>query len=510
MNFEVQHEDGDSARILLGIFEVLGGYSRPLVSSSSSYYSELCNMVSTSSPLSSFAYEMMRSLNLLTLPIELIPLIVRGASLRELYNLTRTCSQLYHLGRTSRQFWMYASDQDDLPLPTGHTIETVPVDQLIYLAARAISISDAMNQPVMKPKRSFVYASKFYGQTINMLGLPGNSWYIEHIKNTSRIRIKRAESGWNYIYLDLGISKTVHAFKLLFPDERKGPAPPIILNRQEIALSDRPFDLTLDDEILLAATSNRRNVRLANYVQKLGFILRFPDRLASSRGFWISSLSINKQIRKIIIRTANAPTESPESGRLIHKFHIANIPLDLLDSDDSPDVSQSSEIDWSERELEVTHAFDVPVWPSPNIVQLPRHLPTGAVHLADFNLSEEDTLEDITTTHLGSLFLCEDRLLAFHVRDLDSSGVDHFARSAGGASIVTGTYFRDSSKIVDLTILNAARTRVRSCHLTPPVARGEPYGIEAFNSLHGRMFIKSYRTSDDETSNGEVYYAVQY
>lgn len=119
--------------------------------------------------------------------------------------------------------------------------------------------------------------------------------------------------------------------------------------------------------------------------------------------------------------------------------------------------------------------------------------------------------EDSQVLHFGSLYLCQDRLLAFKTSEIDSSGVDHFARPSGGASIMTGTPLRDPTKLIEVSILNSTHTRVWRCQLEPPkgIIDIKRYGTEAFNSLHGRMFIRVTRGSAWESSQ-DVYYAVQY
>lgn len=71
------------------------------------------------------------------------------------------------------------------------------------------------NKPT-KTKRYFRYASEKRGQDINMLGLPGNAWYIELSNDGTRLdstmTLKRAEMGWGKISCDLGMSTYIPRF----------------------------------------------------------------------------------------------------------------------------------------------------------------------------------------------------------------------------------------------------------------------------------------------------------
>lgn len=230
------------------------------------------------------------------------------------------------------------------------------------------------------------------------------------------------------------------------------------------------------------------------------------------KGYWISTVSIHDKSQKIIIRTANSAIGERESGTLIYQYHLANIPIDLFNNYCSQEGTASSDISWTERELEITHSFTVPVWPSKDSPHLPSQLPKGAIHLTKFTFADniDWAPEDSGITHFGSLYLCQNRLLAFETYEIDLSGANHFARSSGGASIMTGTYLRNPEKLLDISVLNSTQSRIWRCQLEPPKAITDMknYGIEAFNSLHGRMFIRS-RALDWESSQ-DVYYAVQY
>ncbi|KZT33522.1 hypothetical protein SISSUDRAFT_1054111 [Sistotremastrum suecicum HHB10207 ss-3] len=482
----------------------------------------------------------------LSLPVEIIFHISDQASLHELHLLAQTCGTFYHLAKTSRRFWMGASDKETLPLPTGHTLDTVHVDQIMSLAARSISLSKVMDQEIMIPKRYFPFAVDDIDVEVrtDLFALPGHSWYITQTGNMHYC-IRRAERGWEGVCCSLGslVSPTVfkskvlgggdvrlsflgrdnsdsryrtlHIVNLHFPDERSGPAAPSILDRSRVVLPERPFGINIDDGILSCVTHIKTRVQILSQSAKVGFLLSFPgleSQSSEEQSQWIISLTLHKQIDKIVIMTAVSAEGDRESGKLNYQFHLANIPPEIVSGYISAQRTTSAEITWEERDSDIIDSFTVPEWPSDSVAPLPTQLPNGAVRVSKFQFAElpdPNAPDDAPrTTHFGSLYHHQNRLLAFETHESVSSRADAYTRSSGGTSQLTGTYWRQPGDVVSTAIFDPANMRTRTCRYSPPadIPGMIKYAIEGVNSTHGRLFIKVKR----EEPLPEVSYVVQY
>ncbi|KAJ7613000.1 hypothetical protein FB45DRAFT_938763 [Roridomyces roridus] len=82
---------------------------------------------------------MARSL-LHSLPVELVLIVLRGSSLADILNLSRTCRYLRSICLTNRSVWLAASDAYKLSLPLGETLKTTPLASLLRNSARSVSI----------------------------------------------------------------------------------------------------------------------------------------------------------------------------------------------------------------------------------------------------------------------------------------------------------------------------------------------------------------------------------
>ncbi|KZS86752.1 hypothetical protein SISNIDRAFT_461549 [Sistotremastrum niveocremeum HHB9708] len=107
------------------------------------------------------------------LPPEILLHILRDAFLREI-----TSRRLYRLVKNERIVWRNATDTEYLPLPTGHTIQTVPVELLFPIALRACSIAIAFRQPIIIPKRYAPIAPLSIGddEMPYNVEIPGGRW----------------------------------------------------------------------------------------------------------------------------------------------------------------------------------------------------------------------------------------------------------------------------------------------------------------------------------------------
>ncbi|KZT33520.1 hypothetical protein SISSUDRAFT_1066069 [Sistotremastrum suecicum HHB10207 ss-3] len=383
---------------------------------------------------------------LLNLPPEITSIILRDATLADLVNLTQTCYQFYHKGKTSREFWTQATDIDSMALPTGHTIKTIQVDRLSSLAARFVSVSLALNVDGAKTKSALHYA---HGvgvtnvENVDVHTLPGDSWYIE--RGMDRASIKRARPGWTHVSCDLGqgtISSKIdtavlgggyvmlhmaskdhqnlsnwifRALTVAFPDEREQPAAPVIKHEQRVVLSHPIHQATFRNPFLLICAvrsfANREeSLRLLNVKTKCGVLLRIPGLNFPAPLPTLTEASLSKDGRKVVVVTRDV---DQETQNMIQIVNVADLPFNLSDLDvaESQDFDiKPSDVEWTEGELKITHSYIIPQWSQDNIPKLPSSLSKGALHLYSFRFPQRFSRHPV---HFGSVYLCDDNLLTF-------------------------------------------------------------------------------------------------
>ncbi|KZS95698.1 hypothetical protein SISNIDRAFT_542715 [Sistotremastrum niveocremeum HHB9708] len=482
---------------------------------------------------------------LLTLPPEITSIILQDATLSDLVNVAQTCYRFYHEGKTSREFWMQATDIDAMALPTGHTLKTVPVDLLYSLAARSVSVSIALNVEGAKPKSALYYTHGVgitNARNVDIHTLPSDSWYIEH--EMDRPSIRRAWPGWTHISCDLGpgiISHTIHAevsgggdlmlhmastsrnykdplhwnwmlraLTIGFPDERKVAAAPVIKREQRVVLSD-PFDgVSFQNPLLLVyalgAFGNRKaSLRFLNVNTKCGVILRTPKPDFGLPPRSILKASLSERGRKIIILTRDIDFEVYPMNQIIY---IAEFPLELSESDmvKSQDFDiQPSDVEWTERDLKITHSYIIPAWSPDTIPMLPAVLPKGAMKL--YSLDHEFPQElSRDPEHFGSLYLCDDELLAFethealretHILDVSKSQVSRCQHIR----------LRKAGDVEALAVLDTQTKKLANYRLEVPtnIPDLDEYEVFGLDSSRGRLWIRSKWDGSEAK-----YYTLQY
>ncbi|KZS86753.1 hypothetical protein SISNIDRAFT_461550, partial [Sistotremastrum niveocremeum HHB9708] len=122
------------------------------------------------------------------LPPEILLHILKRECLREIVDFGQTSRRLYSLVKNERIVWKNAKDAEYLPLPTGHTIHTVPVELLFPIALRACSIAIALQQPIVIPKR-FAPVAPLNIERDEMpynLEIPGGRWTMYNTESGIR------------------------------------------------------------------------------------------------------------------------------------------------------------------------------------------------------------------------------------------------------------------------------------------------------------------------------------
>ncbi|KAJ7722692.1 hypothetical protein B0H16DRAFT_347028 [Mycena metata] len=74
------------------------------------------------------------------LPVELILLVLRGSSITDIFNLSRTASLFRDISLTNRGLWIDASDCYKIRLPLGETLKTTDLTRILCDVARSVSI----------------------------------------------------------------------------------------------------------------------------------------------------------------------------------------------------------------------------------------------------------------------------------------------------------------------------------------------------------------------------------
>ncbi|KZT33523.1 hypothetical protein SISSUDRAFT_1054112 [Sistotremastrum suecicum HHB10207 ss-3] len=491
----------------------------------------------------------MASSKLQGLPTELIFAILDGASLRDLHAISQTCQRLHNIATTSRQFWANAADKDILPLPTGYTFDTIPVEQIFSIAARGIGWQKVTNNEPAKPRRYLPYAVEDEKVRLNLLALPGNSWYIE--QRVSGSHIKRAEPGWeNVAYLiplpgdtvpnfrgsvigggDMNLvtsirlpgeifktQRILHIMKMHFPDERQGPAEPYLKDRSQIVLPHPAFNSIIEDKIFLTATIERSCSRLLllNRLTNIGLILNYPDQDPDSQEEptrWVASISLNEKAQKIVVVSLNQGEGDRESGQLIEKIDLVDIPDDLFGEQELGATNTPSEAIWTNRAMTISHSFTVPEYDAKAISHLPSKLPPSAIRLTTFTFKKPENLDSDEPSQIqqfGSLYIDNDNLLVFYTHELDGADINTFSDNpyrANGVSQLLGIERKTKGEILELCFVKPGSTVKQKCRLVPPddIPGMTGYAVEGFDTTRGRLFIKVFREGEKY-----IHYAVQY
>ncbi|KAJ7022670.1 hypothetical protein C8F04DRAFT_234351 [Mycena alexandri] len=74
------------------------------------------------------------------LPVELLLIVLRGSSITDIFNLSRTASFFRYISLTNRGLWIDASDCYRIRLPLGETLKTTDLARILYDVARSVSI----------------------------------------------------------------------------------------------------------------------------------------------------------------------------------------------------------------------------------------------------------------------------------------------------------------------------------------------------------------------------------
>ncbi|KZT39551.1 hypothetical protein SISSUDRAFT_628664 [Sistotremastrum suecicum HHB10207 ss-3] len=131
--------------------------------------------------------------NLDNLAVELVIEILRGVDIQTITSIALTSSRLYHIVKSERKIWMDASDVLDLPLETGETLATTPVQSILALSMRAILIRNRLRNAKSIPR----HYRKMHDKQTNFAQklLPGGEWMISTQGDTSNLWLISLNNG---------------------------------------------------------------------------------------------------------------------------------------------------------------------------------------------------------------------------------------------------------------------------------------------------------------------------
>lgn len=213
--------------------------------------------------------------------------------------------------------------------------------------------------------------------------------------------------------------------------------------------------------------------------------------------------SLSKKGRKIVILTQDI---DPETYNMKQTLHLAEFPLEPSESDvvESQDFHiESSDIEWSERDLKITHSYTIPEWSQDTVPTLPAGLPDAAVKFHSFRFPQKFSRHPV---HFGSVYLCDDKLLAFethesrretHILDVTESQV----------SRCMPIRWRKPGDRLAISVLDTQTKKLVDYHLELPVTIPDinEYEVSGLDPSRGRLWI-SLKWDGSERK----YFALQY
>ncbi|KZS87668.1 hypothetical protein SISNIDRAFT_460750 [Sistotremastrum niveocremeum HHB9708] len=446
-----------------------------------------------------------------TLPLDVFAEIAAWlVGLGDLVHLAQTCSRIWNLSLTSRQYWSETPEIVAIALPTGHPLSTVPVDQIYALAARATSLQSTPLQELMIPKRQSCYEPNGVGHNVEFLHSPANSWYLDHCGNT--VTIRRAEKGWDDIFCDTGFPSNHHSFigpaagqgmlwvgfiqkrlvegpspesplfweftgfKLRFPNERGPPTAPTVEEKIRIELPKFPaiHNIQLNDSMFFALSQDRHSIQLVDLTNRSGVNLRLRKYMTNwalvGRDSPISFTIVIESARFFIYISGT----DRETLDFRSQYYIANFPANGK-TDSNCNALTSSGITWRNDVLDVTHSYELPEHPQ-QLPPLPPILPEGAVRLS--------------ILRSGSFYLHEDRILAFETDENDLQRIKDFPCFFGGPS-ETGDFLCRPNQISLAGPRNSIHKGVRLYRFAPPddIPDDHKYSVDAFDHHNLMAFI---------------------
>ncbi|KZS86335.1 hypothetical protein SISNIDRAFT_492052 [Sistotremastrum niveocremeum HHB9708] len=324
------------------------------------------------------------------IPNETIVSILDGCCTDDIVSLALTSSLLYSLIKTTRVVWINASDEVMLPLPTGHTIQTVPIALLFPLALKALSIAKAFGKVMAHPKR-YSYKSL---EDLNAchLPLPGGRWIIYEyddglrghqsdglvesaddllVKGGPDLLVRTETLGDGIVrclrsqeFRDkLSLSPTITVTDLCFP----------------LGINDHPFAVPassktiigiedvcdLHNSTALSITGIKKSqISVVDMVNCLGVSLEPPK---PPKGFYrFHRASFHRSLPKIVLRCkvcageedmSQSDESDDDDGH--EEIWLLDIPHFALPHSSEKD-SDLSVIVWTEADMEVTHRYVVP------------------------------------------------------------------------------------------------------------------------------------------------------
>ncbi|KZT34683.1 hypothetical protein SISSUDRAFT_251533 [Sistotremastrum suecicum HHB10207 ss-3] len=119
------------------------------------------------------------------IPQEIVCYILHGESIYDIVSLAQTSGRFYRLIKADRLVWQNSHDKLMLPLPTGHLLASIPVEDLFRIALRASSLHKAFQQTVTEPKRVVSIGNPDHRSTYHV---PGGRWILYERQSQLRFR----------------------------------------------------------------------------------------------------------------------------------------------------------------------------------------------------------------------------------------------------------------------------------------------------------------------------------
>ncbi|KZS87551.1 hypothetical protein SISNIDRAFT_498426 [Sistotremastrum niveocremeum HHB9708] len=317
-------------------------------------------------------------------PNETICDVLDGCCMDDIVSFALTSSRFYSLVKTVRSVWLNASDKIMLPLPTGHTVTTIPNDLIFSLALRAISIAKALGEDVAVSKR---FSHKDLGDLAGArVPLPGGRWIIYEHRDGFGTHESNGIQGIDQVLIaeDSGTQVTAetlgNGIVRCMRSEKYYYHP--VLFPETISITDVHFPLDAKDRPSLVAASSwfirgphhvcdlynswildisgdqREVLCLVDTVRRHGLQMT-PDEYnrQGRRLYSFSKAKFHPQVAKIVVTVMLYAEEGDEERT---EIWLVDLPYFVAHPNRPEKIAESSMIAWTPVKFSITHRYLVP------------------------------------------------------------------------------------------------------------------------------------------------------
>ncbi|KZT38121.1 hypothetical protein SISSUDRAFT_1062242 [Sistotremastrum suecicum HHB10207 ss-3] len=346
-------------------------------------------------------------------PIEIVQHILSGACLDQLTAIAQTSARFYSLAKSDRILWTSCTDHYKLPLPTGHTVHTVPVESLFRLALRACSIERALEQPMVEPKRWAILPPSEDDRLPDNVLVPGGGWTLYYTAEEMRFHdMRKAPIDDGVLVKSIGEPKYFHVVsdilgegnvrcvqRISAPDKQAGEDIARILDIRfpdsADTSNDTPSPYLLSEPVSFIGIHRLEDVRGPLILA----VRRDPDAdtvlvinsqtLAGSaitiEGFeeeWfdIESARFHPSLRKIVLEITTVRESDHE---LMSAIWLLEIPDSVPSQQLGEPMGLYQTITWTESRAKPTHQFTLPFEWSADITER-KEVPPNFVPIHEF------------------------------------------------------------------------------------------------------------------------------